>query len=216
MGTVRTHCISLICRLWGDRGWGVMQLQSCWAGCSDGSRHQPGVEQTARAGVRGRTIANQQCSVYPHNLWTLLHICLAYMPSYAHSQHRWSRCLDIIFSWPDGTCSCSLFVSRMIKIVVQPHDTAVLTLLHVSSPAHGVWGVSLCIKCYGFVIWVGRSATKRKIYSKLYFYISREILDSKDQRLNSQPHCGHKDQEIWSLTLCQSVCHLHGSPRFSD
>lgn len=199
MGTVRVHCMSLICWLWGDRGWAVLQLHCCWAGYSGRSRHQPAVEQMAQVRVRGRTIANQQCSVYPHNLWTLIHICLAYVPSCAYSQHRWSCCLDIMFLWSAGTCSFPLFVSWMIKTVVQPHDTTMLTLLHVSSPANGAWGVSLCINCHGFVIWVGKSATKRKIYSKLHFNISRELLDSKDQRLNSQPHCGYKDQEIWGV-----------------
>jgi len=24
MGTVRIHCISLMCRLWGNRGWAVL------------------------------------------------------------------------------------------------------------------------------------------------------------------------------------------------
>lgn len=143
MGTVRIHCMSLRCQLGGDRGWAVLQLQSCWAGCSDRSRHQPAVGQTAWAGMWERTIASQQCSVYLHNLWTLLHICLVYMPSYAHSQHRQSGCLGLIIWWPDGTCSCSLFVSWMIKILVRPRDTTVLILLHVSSPAHGAWGVSL-------------------------------------------------------------------------
>lgn len=177
------------------------------------------VEQTAQARVQGGTIANQQCSECSHNVWTLLHICLAYMSSYVHSQHRSSCCLDSIFLWPDGPCSCSLFVSWMIKIVVQPHDTAMMTLFHVSSSAHGARGVSFCVNYYGFVIWVAKSSTKRKIHSKLYFYISREILDSKHQRLNSQPHCGRKDQEVWektSLRLWHSVCHLHGNPGFWD
>lgn len=160
MWAVRIHCISLTCQLWGGRGWAVLQLQSQWAGCSDGRWRQPGVEQMAQARVWWRTTANQQCSVYSHNLWTLLNVCFAFMPIYAHSQRRWSCCLHIILLWPDGTCSCS-FVSWMIKIVVQPHDTAVLTLLHVSSSAHGAWGVSFCINCYSYVIWVGKSATKK-------------------------------------------------------
>lgn len=222
MGTVRIHCISLQCQLGGDRGWAVLQLQSCWAGCSDRSRHQPAVGQTAWAGMWGRTVANQKCSVSLHNRWTLLHRCLVYMPSYANSQHRQSRCLDLITWWPGGMCSCSLFVSRMIKIVVQPHDTAVLILLHVSSLAHGAWGVSLCINCYGFVISVGKSATRRKIYSKPHFYISGEFLDGKNQRLNPNHIVVIKIKKLKnkikkkSLSFCHGVCHLHGNPGFLD
>lgn len=69
----------------------------------------------------------------------------------------------------------------------------------------------LCINSYSFVIWAGKSSTKRNIHSKLYFYTSREFLNSKHQRFDSQPHYGHKDLEIREKTsqrLCHSVCHL--------
>lgn len=71
--------------------------------------------------------------------------------------------------------------------------------------------VFLCVNSYSFVIWAGKSSTKRNIHSKLYFYTSREFLNSKHQRFDSQPHYGHKDQEIREKTsqrLCHSFCHL--------
>lgn len=91
----------LICWLRGDRGW-AGQLH-CW--------HQPPGEQATQARVQGWSIANQQCLMYPHNIWTLIYmcvyVCLAYVPRYAFSQHRWSWSLDITLLWPDGTCAAT-------------------------------------------------------------------------------------------------------------
>lgn len=75
-------------------------------------------------------VAYAPCYIYA------LHTC----PSYTPSQCRWSNCLGIIFLWPDGSGSCFLFV--MIKVMLQPHNIPVLNL-HVSSPAHGGWSISL-------------------------------------------------------------------------
>lgn len=123
------------------------------------------LEQTAWAGVRGRTIANQQCSVYSYNLWTLLHICLAYMPGYAHSQRRWSCSLDIIFLWPDGTCSCSLLVSWMTKIVVQLCCCSQQHCCADSSPCvvFSMWGMR-CLSLHK-LLWLCHLGRK-KFYQK--------------------------------------------------
>lgn len=143
--------------------------------------------------------------------YKFMHICLAYMPSYAPSQRRWSCSLDITFLQPDGTCSYSLFVSWMDKIVVQPHDTLVLILLHVSSPAHGTWVVSLCKNCDDFVIWVGKHAAKEKyILNRTFKFLENIcIVHNRDSILN---YIGDKDQEIWGK---KHHCHS-GNPGFLD